>query len=505
MDFKSFKKFSFDNVTWMNDGESPSSIEIPVYPIEIPTNHPIVTNTLDYLDTLSNSLAFKAWCAVNIDRDIFSIVPSVKIKKDEDHSKTDISMVCNTLSCQDIELLSRTYESPISAMDGILENQYHIHTGKLGEMTGITQDGKNTVTVNIMYLDCRAIPSVKRGGMFSRVEGEVALFASNSNIYHIQSFDMILNNLKDIILMAVNSRIKGFYTQKSYTHDQEIDHWSISYKIEKMTMLSSYCVLKFMVIRNITMDGIEFNPYLIRPLAENEHSHNSLFWKIPSNDKFPERPFSNYISLTISNRVTNASIPYMDKRWIIALNPLDGISEMNNNIEDSVFSKMQLVFINNDCHGNIFFCGNYKEKTTKEAQDEKSNYTYTKMVPIPFSRLQYLKHGVFGTNYKVYPNSVNIKAFKNFTMLSDFWLPNKSKPKDAISRYLHAIQLELVKIRNKHPNWYMLPLQGVELHDANPMPINYDLHEGNKLLTDMILSGEIEKYSIMWISDYRQE
>ena len=46
----------------------------------------------------------------------------------------------------------------------------------------------------------------------------------------------------------------------------------------------------------------------------------------------------------------------------------------------------------------------------------------------------------------------------------------------------------------------MISIQGIELVDPHSVAITYGFHENIALVTDMVLSGELVKFSVMWLS-----
>lgn len=486
--------FYYDRIIW--DGSidyDQDGLLLPIYPKVIPKDHPITENTVDYMDTLSKSLAFKAWAQFILGCRILDIVPSITLKEEEDGNHiTNIMMVCS-LSTNTGEI----YQGPISTSDNPMEYQYRMHFGKIASINALpAREGILPLTVTILRMDCRAIPSIKRGGMFSRVEGEVLLDSFFPYLYHSKSFENVLEHLKSLILSTVSLRIKGFYTEKAYTHDQEIDHWTFSFRIkeffDRTKRYSQYCLLEFSAVRNITIDGIEFAPFVIRS-GNDISSHDCLLWKFPydKDTKIDEITDDTYTYMTIANRINNASIPYSEKKWILCGAPARKGDQIKDN---ALFDNYRCIFCNESGGSYIFFHGNYKEKS-KEERD-----IVTKMRRVPLSRMKYYKKGVVGTNYYIPSDSINKKEFVNFEMLSDFWLPGKDKSKDEIVSYLKRVQYELLKIQKEHPEWNMVSIQGVELVDPHSIAITYGFRENIAVMTDMILSGELEKYSVMWVS-----
>lgn len=492
--------FYYDGIVW--DGSidyDQDGLSLPIYPEVIPKDHPIIKNTVDYMDTLSKSLAFKAWAQFVLGCRILDITPSITLKEEDDgNHTTNMMMVCSTSTNT-----GEVYQGPISTSDNPMEYQYRMHFGKVASINALpAREGIPPLSVTILRMDCRAIPSNKRGGMFSRVEGEVLLDSSSPNVYHSRSFENVLEHLKSIILPTIALRIKGFYTERVYTHDQEIDHWTFSFKIkeffDRTRRYNRYCLLEFSAVRNITMDGIEFAPFVIRS-GNDISSHDCLLWKFPYNKdtKIEELMDDTYTYMTIANRINNASIPYTEKKWVMCGAPARQADQIKDN---ALFDNYRCIFCNESGGSYIFFHGNYKEKSKEERNKEGSPYIFTKMRRVPLSRVRYYKEGVVGTNYYIPSDSVNKKEFQNFEMLSDFWLPGKDKSKEEIVSYLKKVQYELVKIQKAHPEWAMVSLQGVELVDPHNIAITYGFRENISVMTDMILSGELEKYSVMWLS-----
>lgn len=511
MDFDMLRKIIpsssiyFDYIVWdASIGYDQDSLSLPIYPEMIPKDHPITKNTVDYMDELSKSLAFKAWAQFTLGCDILDITPSITMKEEDDgNHTTNMMMVCSASTNT-----GEVYQGPISTSDNPVEYQYRMHFGKVASINALpAKEGIDPLSVVVLRMDCRAIPSVKRGDMFSRVEGEVLLESSSPKLYHMKAFDTVLEHLKNVILPTVSLRLKGFYKDQSYTHDQEINHWSFSFRIkeifDKTKKYDKYCLLEFSAVRNITMDGIEFAPFVIRS-GNDISSHDCLLWKFPYNKdaKIEEFMDDTYTYMTIANRINNASIPYSEKKWIMCGAP----STWKDQIRDNpLFDNYRCIFCNESGGSYIFFYGNYKEKSKAERNKEGSPYLYTKMCRVPFSRMKYYKEGVIGCNYYIPSDSVNKKEFDNFEMLSDFWLPSKDKPKEEIVFYLKKVQYELIKIQKAHPEWNMISIQGIELVDPHSVAITYGFHENIALVTDMILSGELEKFSVMWLSKPRSK
>lgn len=532
---KKLKTFVYDGVVWTKDKEDNRHFRFRGH---IPShgyigNHEFVSDTLNYVDKLTKSDAFKAWmgCAVHgFVQNLTPIVMMDQSEKDADGNYT---------------LQSVSFLGAVSPHDGDY-TVVDIPTRKLGNpmvyyfefpksanpIVELKDLHGNSCSIDIVGGQAKITKS-DRSPLFNIIEGNIKISSASSAFFYLSPMDIVLKHIEKQIIKFLSTKIEGLIPHLKYPSGKnETDMWNKEFYFEddpvpdvtdadvndedefisKMFSLfngKKEIQINFRFVRSITMDGYYIHPYKVigsdgnpnvgslnvTTRSKNRYSLSPLNWVYPPEADLDLRDMYYW---NIASRFTNMDtrvyenefkIPYV----IIERENFDPPAEMTS---ANTFTPIHFA---EDTPSIIYYTG-AKHKATKldARRDDKIRDIY---IPI--------KKKFFGWYKELLPYQLSGSVFElkdpitrkwhdHFDSIVDIHIP-KSLNDEELRFYIQNIENYMNERLQADSNLDYLIVQGYDLLRL-PLDSSYEDTKNPRIdcMVDMVRSEELNRYTILW-------
>lgn len=532
---KKLKTFVYDGVIWTKDKEDDSHFRFRGH---IPShgyigNHEFVSDTLNYVDKLTNSDAFKAWMGCAVHGFVQNLTPIVMMDQSEKDADGNFT------------LQSVSFLGAVAPHDGDY-TVVDIPTRKLGNQIVYYFDFPKSANPIMELEDLHGnycsidivgghakITKSDRSPLFNIIEGNIKIASASAAFFYLSPMDIVLKHIEKQIIKFLSTKIEGLVPHLDYPSGKnETDMWNKEFYFEddpvpdvtdtdvndedeaisKMFSLFSEkkeIQINFRFVRSITMDGYYIHPYKVigsdgnpnvgslnvTTRSKNRYSLSPLNWVYPPEADLDLRDMYYW---NIASRFTNMDtrvyenefkIPYV----IIERENFDPPAEMTS---ANAFTP---IHFSEDTPSIIYYTGSKHKATKLDArQDDKIGDIY---IPI--------KKKFFGWYKELLPYQLNGNVFElkdpftrkwcdHFDSIVDIHIP-KSLNDEELRFYIQNIENYMNERLQADSNLDYLIVQGYDLLRL-PLDSSYEDTKNPRIdcMVDMVRSGELSRYTIFW-------
>ena len=532
---KKLKTFVYDGVIWTKDKEDNSHFRFRghIPNTEHIMGHEFSNDTLNYVDKLTKSDAFKAWmgCAVHgFVQNLTPIVMMDQSEKDADGNYT---------------LQSVSFLGAVSPHDGDY-TVADIPTRKLGNpivyyfefpksanpIVELKDLHGNSCSIDIVGGQAKITKS-DRSPLFNIIEGNIKISSESSAFFYLSPMDIVLKHIEKQIIKFLSTKIEGLIPHLEYPSGKnETDMWNKEFYFEEdpvpdvtdtdvndedefiSKMFSLFngkkeIQINFRFVRSITMDGYYIHPYKVigsdgnpnvgslqvTTRSKNQYSLSPLNWVYPPEADLDLRDMYYW---NIASRFTNMDtqvyenefkIPYV----IIERETFDPPAEMTSG---NTFTPIHFA---EDTPSIIYYTGS---KHTASKLNERLDYKIRDFyIPIKKKFLGWYKELLpYQLNGNVFElkNPITRKWHDHFDSIVDIHIP-KNLNDEELRFYIQNIENYMNERLQADSNLDYLIVQGYDLLRL-PLDSFYEDTKNPRIdcMVDMVRSGELNRYTILW-------
>lgn len=532
---KKLKTFVYDGVIWTKDKEDNSHFRFRghIPNTEYIMGHDFSNDTLNYVDKLTKSDAFKAWMGCAVHGFVQNLTPIVMM--DQSEKDADGNYTLNSVS----------FLGAVAPHDGDYA-VVDIPTRKLGNQIVYHFDFPKSTNPIVELKDLHGnscgiditgghakITKSDRSPLFNIIEGNIKITSEASAFFYLSPMDIVLKHIEKQIIKFLSTKIEDLIPHLDYPSGKmEADMWNKEFYFEddpvpdvtdtdvndedefisKMFSLFSgkkEIQINFRFVRSITMDGYNIHPYKVigrdgnpnvgslqittRP--KNRYSLSPLNWVYPPEADLDLRDMYYW---NIASRFTNMDtrvyenefkIPYV----IFERGIFDPPAEMTSG---NTFTPIHFA---EDTPSIIYYTG-AKHKATKlnERRDYKIRDFY---IPIKKKFLGWYKellpYQLSGNVFEL-KNPITRKWHDHFDSIVDIHIPNSLNDEE-LRFYIQNIENYMNERLQADSNLDYLIVQGYDLLRL-PLDSSYEDTKNPRIdcMVDMVRSGELNRYTILW-------
>ena len=532
---KKLKTFVYDGVIWTKDKEDNSHFRFRghIPNTEHIMGHEFSNDTLNYVDKLTKSDAFKAWMGCAVHGFVQNLTPIVMIDQSEKDADGNYT------------LQSVSFLGAVSPHDGDY-TVVDIPTRKLGNPIVYYFEFPKSATPIVELKDLHGnscgiditgghakITKSDRSPLFNIIEGNIKITSASSAFFYLSPMDIVLKHIEKQIIKFLSTKIEGLIPHLDYPSGKnETDMWNKEFYFEEdpvpdvtdtdvndedefiTKMFSMFngkkeIQINFRFVRSITMDGYYIHPYkvigsdgnpnvgslqvTIRP--KNQYSLSPLNWVYPPEADLDLRDMYYW---NIASRFTNMDtrvyenefkIPYV----IFERGIFDPPAEMTSG---NTFTPIHFA---EDTPSIIYYTGaKYKATKLNERLDYKIRDFY---IPIKKKFLGWYKELLpYQLNGNVFElkNPITRKWHDHFDSIVDIHIP-KNLNDEELRFYIQNIENYMNERLQADSNLDYLIVQGYDLLRL-PLDSSYEDTKNPRIdcMVDMVRSGELNRYTILW-------
>ena len=532
---KKLKTFVYDGVIWTKDKEDNSHFRFRghIPNTEHIMGHEFSNDTLNYVDKLTKSDAFKAWmgCAVHgFVQNLTPIVMMDQSEKDADGNYT---------------LQSVSFLGAVSPHDGDY-TVADIPTRKLGNpivyyfefpksanpIVELKDLHGNSCSIDIVGGQAKITKS-DRSPLFNIIEGNIKIASASAAFFYLSPMDIVLKHIEKQIIKFLSTKIEGLIPHLEYPSGKnESDMWNKEFYFEddpvpdvtdtdvndedefisKMFSLfngKKEIQINFRFVRSITMDGYYIHPYKVigsdgnpnvgslqvTTRSKNRYSLSPLNWVYPPEADLDLRDMYYW---NIASRFTNMDtrvyenefkIPYV----IFERGIFDPPAEMTSG---NTFTPIHFA---EDTPSIIYYTGAKHTATKLDARrDDKIRDFY---IPIKKKFLgwyrELLPYQLSGNVFEL-KDPITRKWCDHFDSIVDIHIP-KNLNDEELRFYIQNIENYMNERLQADSNLDYLIVQGYDLLRL-PLDSSYEDTKNPRIdcMVDMVRSGELNRYTILW-------
>ena len=532
---KKLNTFVYDGVIWTKDKEDNSHFRFRghIPNTEHIMGHEFANDTLNYVDKLTNSDAFKAWMGCAVHGFVQNLTPIVMMDQSEKDADGNFT------------LQSVSFLGAVAPHDGdyIVAD---IPTRKLGNpivyyfdfpksanpIMELEDLHGNSCSIDIVGGHAKITKS-DRSPLFNIIEGNIKIASASAAFFYLSPMDIVLKHIEKQIIKFLPTKIEGLIPHLKYPSGKnETDMWNKEFYFEddpvpdvtdtdvndedeyisKMfSMISGKkeIQINFRFVRSITMDGYYIHPYKVigsdgnpnvgslnvTTRSKNRYSLSPLNWVYPPEADLDLRDMYYW---NIASRFTNMDtrvyenefkIPYV----IIERENFDPPAEMTS---ATTFTPIHFA---EDTPSIIYYTGSKHKATKLDARrDDKLGDIY---IPI--------KKKFFGWYKELLPYQLNGNVFElkdpitrkwcdHFDSIVDIHIP-KNLNDEELRFYIQNIENYMNERLQADSNLDYLIVQGYDLLRL-PLDSSYEDTKNPRIdcMVDMVRSGELNRYTILW-------
>ena len=532
---KKLKTFVYDGVIWTKDKEDNSHFRFRghIPNTEHIMGHEFSNDTLNYVDKLTKSDAFKAWMGCAVHGFVQNLTPIVMIDQSEKDADGNYT------------LQSVSFLGAVSPHDGDY-TVVDIPTRKLGNPIVYYFEFPKSATPIVELKDLHGnscgiditgghakITKSDRSPLFNIIEGNIKISSATAAFFYLSPMDIVLKHIEKQIIKFLSTKIEGLIPHLDYPSGKnETDMWNKEFYFEEdpvpdvtdtdvndedefiTKMFSMFngkkeIQINFRFVRSITMDGYYIHPYkvigsdgnpnvgslqvTIRP--KNQYSLSPLNWVYPPEADLDLRDMYYW---NIASRFTNMDtrvyenefkIPYV----IFERGIFDPPAEMTSG---NTFTPIHFA---EDTPSIIYYTGaKYKATKLNERLDYKIRDFY---IPIKKKFLGWYKELLpYQLNGNVFElkNPITRKWHDHFDSIVDIHIP-KNLNDEELRFYIQNIENYMNERLQADSNLDYLIVQGYDLLRL-PLDSSYEDTKNPRIdcMVDMVRSGELNRYTILW-------
>ena len=530
---KKLKTFVYDGVIWTKDKEDNSHFRFRGH---IPShgyigNHEFVSDTLNYVDKLTKSDAFKAWMGCTVHGFVQNLTPIVMMDQSEKDSDGNYT------------LHSVSFLGAVAPHDGDY-TVVDIPTRKLGNQIVYYFDFPKSSTPIVELKDMLGnscgiditgghakITKSDRAPLFNIIEGNIKITSASAGVFYISPMDIVIKHIGKSIIKFLSKHIEGLIPHLDYPSGKmEADMWNKEFYFEddpvpdvtdaddaleaisKMISLFSgkkEIQINFRFVRSITMDGYYIHPYKVigsdgnpnvgslnvTTRSKNRYSLSPLNWVYPPEADLDLRDMYYW---NIASRFTNMDtrvyenefkIPYV----IIERENFDPPAEMTS---ATTFTPIHFA---EDTPSIIYYTGSKHKATKLDARrDDKIGDIYIPIKKKFFGWYKELLHYQLNGNVFELKDPFTRKWCDHFDSIVDIHIP-KSLNDEELRFYIQNIENYMNERLQADSNLDYLIVQGYDLLRL-PLDSSYKDTKNPRIdcMVDMVRSGELSRYTIFW-------
>lgn len=532
---KKLKTFVYDGVVWTKDKEGDSHFRfrghIPSHGYIV--NHEFVSDTLNYVDKLTKSDAFKAWMGCAVHGFVQNLTPIVMMDQSEKDSDGNYT------------LHSVSFLGAVAPHDGDY-TAVDIPTRKLGNQIVYYFDFPksanpimeledlhgNSCSIDIVGGHAKITKS-DRSPLFNIIEGNIKIASASAAFFYLSPMDIVLKHIEKQIIKFLPTKIEGLIPYLKYPSGKnETDMWNKEFYFEddpvpdvtdtdvndedefisKMFSMFSgkkEIQINFRFVRSITMDGYYIHPYKVigsdgnpnvgslhvTTRSKNQYSLSPLNWVYPPEADLDLRDMYYW---NIASRFTNMDtrvyenefkIPYV----IIERENFDPPAEMTS---ATTFTPIHFA---EDTPSIIYYTGSKHKATKLDARrDDKIGDIYIPIKKKFFGWYKELLHYQLNGNVFELKDPFTRKWCDHFDSIVDIHIP-KSLNDEELRFYIQNIENYMNERLQADSNLDYLIVQGYDLLRL-PLDSSYEDTKNPRIdcMVDMVRSGELNRYTILW-------
>lgn len=532
---KKLNTFVYDGVIWTKDKEDNSHFRFRghIPNTEHIMGHEFSNDTLNYVDKLTNSDAFKAWMGYAVHGFVQNLTPIVMMdqsEKDADGNYTLQSVsFLGAVSPHDgdytvVDIPTRKLGNPI-----VYYFEFPKSANPIVELKDLHG---NSCGIDIVGGHAKITKS-DRYPLFNIIEGNIKISSESSAFFYLSPMDIVLKHIEKQIIKFLSTKIEGLIPHLNYPSGKnESDMWNKEFYFEddpvpditdedvdnedkfisKMFSLFSgkkEIQINFRFVRSITMDGYYIHPYKVigsdgnpnvgslqvttRP--KNRYSLSPLNWVYPPEADLDLRDMYYW---NIASRFTNMDtrvyenefkIPYV----IFERGIFDPPAEMTSG---NTFTPIHFA---EDTPSIIYYTGaKYKATKLNERRDYKIRDFY---IPIKKKFLGWYKellpYQLTGNVFQL-KDPITRKWCDHFDSIVDIHIP-KSLNDEELRFYIQNIENYMNERLQADSNLDYLIVQGYDLLRL-PLDSSYEDTKNPRIdcMVDMVRSEELNRYTILW-------
>ena len=530
---KKLKTFVYDGVIWTKDKEDDSHFRFRghIPNTEHIMGHEFSNDTLNYVDKLANSDAFKAWMGCAVHGFVQNLTPIVMMDQsekdaDENYTLQSVSFL-GAVAPHDgdytvADIPTRKLGNPI-----VYHFDFPKSANPIWELTDLSG---NSCGIDITGGHTKITKS-DRSPLFNIIEGNIKLTSESAAFFYLSPMDIVLKHIENQIIKFLSTKIEGLITHLDYPSGKtEVDMWNKEFYFEddpspdvtdandaleaisKMFSLFSgkkEIQINFRFVRSITMDGYYIHPYKVigsdgnpnvgslnvTTRSKNRYSLSPLNWVYPPEADLDLRDMYYW---NIASRFTNMDtrvyenefkIPYV----IIERENFDPPAEMTS---ATTFTPIHFA---EDTPSIIYYTGSKHKATKLDARrDDKIGDIY---IPIKKKFLGWYKellpYQLSGSVFEL-KDPITRKWHDHFDSIVDIHIP-KSLNDEELRFYIQNIENYMNERLQADSNLDYLIVQGYDLLRL-PLDSSYEDTKNPRIdcMVDMVRSGELSRYTIFW-------
>ena len=530
---KKLKTFVYDGVIWTKDKEDDSHFRFRghIPNIEHIMGHEFANDTLNYVDKLTNSDAFKAWMGCAVHGFVQNLTPIVMI----DQSEKDAD--------ENYTLHSVSFLGTVAPHDGDYA-VVDIPTRKLGNQIVYYFDFPKSANPIVELKDLHGnscgidivgghakITKSDRSPLFNIIEGNIKITSATAAFFYLSPMDIVLKHIEKQIIKFLSTKIEGLIPHLVYPSGKnETDMWNTEFyfeddpvpdvtdsddedetitKVFSMFGGKKEIQINFRFVRSITMDGYYIHPYKVigsdgnpnvgslnvTTRSKDRYSLSPLNWVYPPEADLDLRDMYYW---NIASRFTNMDtrvyenefkIPYV----VIERENFDPPAEMTS---ANTFTPIHFA---EDTPSIIYYTGaRHKATRLDEKRDDKIRDFY---MPIKKKFLGWYKELLpYQLNGNVFElkDPTTRKWHDHFDSIVDIRIP-KSLNDEELRFYIQNIENYMNERLQADSNLDYLIVQGYDLLRL-PLDSSYEDTKNPRIdcMVDMVRSGELSRYTILW-------
>ena len=533
---KKLKTFVYDGVIWTKDKEDNSHFRFRghIPNTEHIMGHEFSNDTLNYVDKLTKSDAFKAWmgCAVHgFVQNLTPIVMMDQSEKDADGNYTLQSVsFLGAVSPHDgdytvVDIPTRKLGNPI-----VYYFEFPKSANPIVELKDLHG---NSCSIDIVGGQAKITKS-DRSPLFNIIEGNIKIASASAAFFYLSPMGIVLKHIEKQIIKFLSTKIEGLIPHLEYPSGKnESDMWNKEFYFEddpvpditdtdvnnedefisKMFSMFSgkkEIQINFRFVRSITMDGYYIHPYKVigsdgnpnvgslqvTTRSKNQYSLSPLNWVYPPEADLDLRDMYYW---NIASRFTNMDtrvyenefkIPYV----IIERENFDPPAEMTS---ANTFTPIHFA---EDTPSIIYYTG-AKYKATKPDATRSDYKIRDFYIPIKKKFLGWYKELLpyqLTGNVFVLKDPITRKWCDHFDSIVDIHIP-KNLNDEELRFYIQNIENYMNERLQADSNLDYLIVQGYDLLRL-PLDSSYEDTKNPRIdcMVDMVRSGELNRYTILW-------
>lgn len=532
---KKLKTFVYDGVVWTKDKEDDSHFRFRGH---IPShgyigNHEFVSDTLNYVDKLTNSDAFKAWMGCAVHGFVQNLTPIVMM--DQSEKDSDGNYTLHSVSFLGAVAPHDEDYTVVDIPTRKLGNQivYYFDFPKSANPIMELEDlHGNSCSIDIVGGHAKITKS-DRSPLFNIIEGNIKIASASAAFFYLSPMDIVLKHIEKQIIKFLPTKIEGLIPHLKYPSGKnETDMWNKEFYFEddpvpdvtdtdvndedefisKMFSMFSgkkEIQINFRFVRSITMDGYYIHPYKVigsdgnpnvgslhvTTRSKNQYSLSPLNWVYPPEADLDLRDMYYW---NIASRFTNMDtrvyenefkIPYV----IIERENFDPPAEMTS---ATTFTPIHFA---EDTPSIIYYTGSKHKATKLDARrDDKIGDIYIPIKKKFFGWYKELLHYQLNGNVFELKDPFTRKWCDHFDSIVDIHIP-KSLNDEELRFYIQNIENYMNERLQADSNLDYLIVQGYDLLRL-PLDSSYEDTKNPRIdcMVDMVRSGELSRYTILW-------